>query len=139
MSGSYKLFLILPVICLANACSAAQVLEEGEWEMTTQTEMSGMPEGMPALPAAVHRQCLTNDMMVPAQANQGDQGCETIEQSVSGNTVTWRMRCTSNGITSEMNGSNTYSGDTMTGTMHMVSQGITMISHTTGKRIGPCK
>jgi len=128
----------LLVLFAGSACTASPILEDGEWEMTTQMEMSGMPEGMPQLPAMVHRQCLSNDMMVPTQERR-NQDCEKMEQKVSGNTVTWSMRCTTNGVVSEMNGESTYSGDTMKGTMHMTSQGMEMTSHVTGKRIGSCK
>jgi len=129
----------LLILFSTTACSSDQVLEEGEWEMTTQMEMSGMPAGMPAIPATTYKQCLTNDMMVPAQHNQQNKGCEMLEQTVSGNTVTWSMRCSSNGMVSEMNGSNTYTADSMKGEMQMTSQGMNMVSHTTGKRLGPCK
>jgi len=133
----------LPLLLLLftfTACSASdQLLEEGEWEMTTQMEISGMPAGMPTMPATTYKQCLTNDMMVPVQHNQQNKGCEMLEQNVSGNTVTWSMHCESNGMVSEMNGSNTYTGDSMTGEMQMTSQGMNMVSHTTGKRLGPCK
>ena len=121
-----------------TACTASPILEDGEWEMTTQMEMSGIPGGMPPMPPMTHRQCLSNDMMVPTQERQ-NQDCEKMKQDISGNTVTWSMRCTTNGVVSKMNGSSTYSGDTMKGTMHMTTQGMEMTSHVTGKRLGPCK
>lgn len=100
--------------------------------------MSGMPEGMPDMPAMTFRQCISKAMMVPSQERH-NQDCEKLQQDVSGDTVTWSMRCTTNGVTSEMNGSSTYTGNTMKGTMHMTSQGMKMTSHVTGKRLGPCK
>ena len=139
MNTFNKLIPALLILFTSSACSADQILEEDEWEITTQMEMSGMPEGVPALPAMLHRQCLTNDMMVPTQGGQHKRNCEKMEQSMSGNTVTWSMRCAANGVTSEMNGTTTYSGDTMQGTMHMVSQAMEMTSQVTGKRLGPCK
>ncbi|GAV20522.1 hypothetical protein MMIC_P1490 [Mariprofundus micogutta] len=141
MQRHHITLLALLILCTGTSCSSdapARILEEGEWEMTTQMEMSGMPAGMPAMPPMTHRQCLSNDMMVPAQTDK-HQNCEKIEQLVSGNTVTWSMRCTANGMISEMSGTTTYSGDTMEGSMHMNSQGMTMESHITGKRLGPCK
>ena len=129
----------LLILFSVTACSSDQIIDEGEWEMTTQMEMSGMPAGMPNMPPMTHRQCLTNDMMVPAQQNQQNNDCEMVEQSVSGNTVSWNMRCNSNGMVSEMSGSSTYTGDTMKGTMHMITRGMEVTSQLTGKRLGPCK
>ena len=137
MNTFNRFIAALLILFTSSACTADPILEEGEWEMTTQMEMSGMPEGMPTMPPMTHRQCLTREMMLPAQAT--DQNCEKIEQSVSGNTVTWSMVCTANGITSEMNGTTTYTGDTMNGTMHILTQGMEMSSQVTGKRLGPCK
>ena len=131
--------LITSLISASAICSAEKILNEGEWDMTTRMEMKGMPAGMPSLPDMHHSQCITNEMMVPRQKSQSDESCKMIDQSVSGHTVTWHMRCTNDGITSEMNGTYTYRGDTMKGTMIMNSQGMKIVSHITGKRIGPCK
>ncbi|ATX81035.1 Protein of unknown function (DUF3617) [Mariprofundus ferrinatatus] len=138
MNHFNALSLTLLVCFSATACSDDQLLEEGEWEMTSQMEMRGMPEGMPAMPPVIYRQCLTNEMMVPTQ-EQGNKSCETVEQTVSGNTVTWHMRCSSQGVPSEMNGSSTYTGDSMQGSMQITTQGMEITSRITGKRLGPCK
>jgi len=128
----------LLILFTTTACTASPILEDGEWEMTTQMQMTGMPAGTPQLPAMLHRQCLSNDMMVPTQERQ-NQDCEKMKQDISGNTVTWSMRCTTNGVVSDMNGTSTYSGDSMEGSMHMITQGMEMSSQVTGERIGPCK
>jgi len=133
------LILFANTACSPDPILEEGILEEGEWEMTTMMEMSGMPAGMPGIPPMTHRQCLTSDMMVPAQGNQQNRDCEKIEQTVSGNTVRWSMSCMANGITSEMKGTTTYTGNTMKGTMHMISQGMSMTSRISGKRLGPCK
>lgn len=138
MKSFKTVFPTLLILFTGSACTADPIMDEGEWEMAMQMEMSGMPEGMPPMPAMTFRQCLTNDMMVPSQQHS-NQDCEKMEQDVSGNTVTWNMRCTTNGVVSEMNGSSTYDGDTMKGTMYMTSQGMKMTSHVTGRRLGPCK
>lgn len=140
-----KHFLLITSLLLANLllipqASASELqLEEGLWEMTTQMKMEGMPEGMPGgMPPMTHRQCIDKEQMVPTQENR-NQDCEKIKQSISGNTVTWSMRCTTHGQVSEMDGETTYTGTTMKGTMHMTTQGMKMTSHVTGKRLGPCK
>ena len=129
----------LLILFTSSVCFAEQILHEGEWEMTTKIDMSSMPEGMPSLPDMQHSQCITNDMMVPRQKSHDSESCKMIDQSVSGHTVTWHIRCTNDGITSDMNGTYTYTGETMKGTTIMNTQGMKMVSHITGKRLGPCK
>jgi len=133
-----SLLLLANLLMLADASSSELKLEDGEWEMTSQMEMEGMPAMPSGMPPMTYRQCIAEDKMIPAQQNR-NQDCEKIKQFVSGNTVTWSMRCTTNGQVSDMNGTATYSGDTMNGTMHMTSQGMKMTSHVSGKRLGPCK
>jgi len=137
-----RVLTILVVIFTTTACTASPIVEDGEWEMTTQMEIPGVPKQAGdqtyGLPPMIHHQCLSNDMMVPTQERR-NRDCENMKQDISGNTVTWSMRCTSNGVISEMNGESVYKGNTMKGIMHMTTQGIQMTSHVTGKRIGPCK
>lgn len=127
---------LLTVVAVA-ACSSGPNMEDGIWEMTTTMEMEGMPAGMPKLPPMTFRQCLSSDKMIPTQQRQ-NQDCEVLEQDISGNTVTWQMRCTTNGTVSEMSGSSTYSGDTMEGSSQVSTKGMKMSSHVTGRRLGDC-
>lgn len=142
MKNYRTLLPILLVLFAGSACTASPILEDGEWEMTTQMEIPGMAKDLAGqahgLPLMTHRQCLSSKMMVPTQERR-NRDCENRKQDVSGNTVTWSMRCTSNGVVSDMNGTSTYNGDTMNGTIHMTTKGLEMTSHVTGKRIGPCK
>lgn len=128
---------VLLVLTAVAACSSGPNMEDGMWEMTTTMEMEGMPAGMPQLPPMTHRQCLTSDKMIPTQQKR-NQDCEVLEQDISGDTVTWKMRCTTGGMVSEMSGSSTYSGDSMEGSSVMTTKGMKMTSHVTGKRLGPC-
>jgi hypothetical protein len=134
MKNFRTLIPALLILFAVTACSSGPNMEDGLWEMTSQMEM----EGMPNMPPMSYRECLSRDNMVPTQ-KQRNQDCEQIEQDISGDTITWRMRCTSNGVTSDINGSSTYSGDTMKGTMQMTTQGMQMTNHVTGKRVGSCK
>ena len=135
MKNFKTLIPTLLILFAVTACSSGPSMEDGLWEMTSTMEMEGMPNGMPPM---TYRLCLTKDNMVPTQQRR-NQDCEKIEQDISGDTVTWRMRCTTNGAVSDMNGSSTYSGDTMKGTMQMTSGSMQMTSRITGKRLGPCK
>ncbi|MDX8403912.1 MAG: DUF3617 family protein [Mariprofundaceae bacterium] len=113
-------------------------MKYGEWEMTSQMKIEGMPAGVPSMPPMTSQQCISKDRMIPSQQGH-NQDCEKIKQHVSGNTITWSMRCTTQDVVSEMNGTSTYTGNTMKGSMHITSQGMKMSSYVTGKRLGPCK
>jgi len=130
--------LSLLTLFAVTACSSEPNMKDGLWEMTSTMEMEGMKGMAGGMPPMTYRECLTKESMVPTQKRR-NQDCKVLEQDISGDTVTWKMRCTTNGVVSEMNGSSTYSGDTMKGTMQMTSGSMKMASHVTGKRLGPCK
>jgi len=130
--------LALLALVAVSACSSEPSMQDGLWEMTSTMEMEGMPAGMPQMPPMTYRQCLNKERMIPTQQDR-NRDCEIIDQDVSGDTVTWKMRCTSGGMVSETSGSSTYSGNTMQGSMQVTSKGMKMSSHVTGKRIGDCE
>jgi len=95
-------------------------LHEGLWEITTKMEMKGMPMQMPA---RTHTQCLTKKnmlkTMVPNKQSQEEE-CKITDQKISGNTVTWTMKCSGKDAM-KMTGKMTYRGNTLEGTMIMIS------------------
>jgi len=118
-------------------------LHEGLWEITTKMEMQGMPMKMPA---RKHTQCLTKKnmlkTMVPKEQDKKEE-CKITDQKISGNTVTWIMKCSGKDAM-EMTGKTTYHGDTFEGTITMISNDpeegkMKMINHISGRRIGECK
>lgn len=131
-------------ICLWGTFAFAGVnLHEGLWEITTKMEMQGIPMQMPA---RKHTQCLTKKnmlkTMVPKEQDQ-DEACKITDQKISGNTVTWVMKCKGEDAM-EMTGKTTYRGDTFEGSMIMISNDpdegkMKIINHISGKRIGECK
>ena len=135
-----KIFLGAVVCLLAlplGAALAGPTFNPGKWEITTQTEMIGMP-GM-QVPPVTHTQCLKEGELVP-QSEEASQECKVSDVRQEGDTVSWKIVC--GGKTGEMEGTGeiTYSGDTMAGTMEMVIKGAGMkVKNTiTGKRLGPC-
>jgi hypothetical protein len=108
----------------------------GKWEITTQTEMAGMP-GM--IPAVTHTQCLTGDVLVP-QSEKDSEECKLKDIKVIGDTVTWNMVCSGRNGEMEGSGKIVYKGDTMTGEMNMVIKGAGMqlTNKISGRRIGKC-
>ena len=118
-------------------------LHEGLWEITTKMEIEGMPMKMPP---RKHTQCLTNKnmlkTMVPKEQAQEEE-CKITDQKISGNTVTWAMKCSGKDAM-DVTGKTTYHGDTFEGTITMISndpdEGKTkIINHVSGKRVGECK
>jgi hypothetical protein len=115
-------------------------MREGEWEITTQTEMPGMPFSMPPVTVT---QCLTKENLVPSGQEPGQEKCEVLDVKVSGNTVSWCMRCRDEGSTMEGRGEITYHGDTFEGVTHIDVEspsegGMQMTNKMKGRRIGDC-
>jgi Protein of unknown function (DUF3617) len=134
---------IAGIVLLGTSAFARVDLHEGLWEITTKMEMPGMPMQMPA---RKHTQCLTKknllETMVPKEQTQEEE-CKIIDQKISGNTVTWTMKCSGKDAM-EATGKNTYHGDTFEGTITMISNDpddgkMKIINHISGKRIGECK
>ena len=113
-------------------------LNPGLWEITTVTEMVGMPGAAP--PPMTFPQCITPDNLVP-QSEGETEVCQVSELAVDGNTVSWKLTCSGQGGGMEGTGTITYNGDTMEGTMEMTMTMANMqVKNTlTGKRIGECK
>ncbi|UCE90213.1 MAG: DUF3617 domain-containing protein [Pseudomonadota bacterium] len=130
-------FLLASVSLQADA---APDVRPGMWETTVKTEMPGMPGAMPPM---THRYCLRKEDLVP-KTNQPGQECKMVENKLTGNTMTWRVRCESRGTVSNGTGNITYSGNTYKGTIEIeMSEGggqpVKMIQHLEGKRVGDCK
>ena len=80
--------------------------------------------------------------MVPKEQTQEEE-CKITDQKISGNTVTWTMKCSGEDAM-DVNGKTTYNGDTFKGTITMISNDpdegkMKMINHISGKRVGECK
>jgi hypothetical protein len=118
---------------------------DGNWQVTMEMNMPGMPQGMPPMTMT---QCVTKaeaedpSKLVP----QGGRGgpppeCKVTDQKIDGNKITWSMRCEgANPMTGT--GEFVYSGDSYVGTMQMTTgrggQPMTMTMKYTGKRLGDC-
>jgi len=133
---------IIGIFLLGTSAFAGVDMHEGLWEITTKTELPGMPMQMPEIK---HTQCLTKENMlettVPKEQNQ-DEECKITDQEISGNTMTWTMKCSGKNPM-EVTGQTTYNGDTFEGTMTMISNDpnegeMKIINHISGKRIGEC-
>ena len=67
------LVILFAIISISFAGSVPD-MQEGEWEITSKTEMPGMPMEMPPMK---HIQCLTKEDFVP-QSSQPGQECKVL-------------------------------------------------------------
>ena len=135
-----KLWLASIILLFINPIShvgADPDIHEGRWEITTKTEMPGMPV---TIPPVKHIQCLTKNDLVPQKPEKG-QDCKITQTKIVGNTVTWFIQCSTQPSLMKGTGKITYKGDTFEGTMKMVmvGQNMELTSHLTGRRIGDCE
>ncbi len=137
-----KLFIVLVILFTTISISFADPgpnMKEGKWEITTTTEMQGMPMQMPAVTQV---QCLTKEDLVPQNSQQAGGNCNITDITVKGDSVSWTMRCSGQGgEETKGSGEITYSGDSFKGTMKviMVQANMQMISTMRGTRIGKCE
>jgi hypothetical protein len=146
--------LVAGVIALvASASMMAQTgpRRDGNWEVTMEMDMPGMPQGM-SMPPIKTTQCITpqeaNDpsKAVPQRpagrggaANPND--CKVSDYKVEGNKVSWSMKCEG---AQPMSGTGefVYGADSYTGTMKMDmargGQPMAVTMKYTGKRLGDC-
>jgi hypothetical protein len=97
------------------ASAAAPDFKEGDWGTNYRMEVIGMPIPMP--PISVKKSaCLTKSNYIPDNSQPG-QDCQVSDQKVSGNTVSWTMRCKAKEGTIEGKGKITYKGEHYDGVM----------------------
>jgi hypothetical protein len=125
------------VISFVWITGASAETKEGQWEITTKTEMKGMQ-----MPATTMKQCITNKDPVPQKQEKG-QDCKMKDQQVSGDTVTYTMECKSAEGTMVSSGKMTYKANTFNGTTDTTIKtkgqpDMKMMSTMTGKYLGPC-
>ena len=127
------LFALILLFAAGSAHSAGVDVKEGEWEISTETTMEGMP--MPPS-ASKSTYCITREDLVPK--SEKDKDCKIVNRKVTGNKVSWRMECKK----AEGEGEITYRGASYKGTfrMKMVEdrQTMTMNTKLAGKYLGPC-
>jgi hypothetical protein len=119
-------------------------MQEGDWEMSVDTKMSGLA-GNPevSLPISV-KGCLTKeDIAGYFFALSHQMGCKPLSQKNEGNAYAWEGRCEEYGAVSEIKGEISYSGTTYAGKMIINAKqkdGQILKSAMTlsGRRLGEC-
>lgn len=127
---------LVAVLLLASGYAfAADTIREGYWEITSQSEMPGMPM---KLPPSTMRHCYTKeDVKDQKRVINRDKNCTLTDYKVSGNKVTWTMKCTGEQA-GTFSGETVFSADAYNSIMKMNTQGHTMTVKVKGKRIGEC-
>jgi hypothetical protein len=134
---------IAVLVCLTSiswAVAAQGPRRDGNWEITMEMDMPGMPMKMPPVKTV---QCITpqqaNDpnLALP-KSNQGkNDSCKVTDQKIVGNKVSWAIACGGQAPMSG-NGEITYAGDSYDGWMKMKTASGEMTMKYTGKRLGDC-
>ena len=129
-----SLLVSVSLVTLAYAGSGLE-LNEGQWEITINVEIQGMPMKMPS---STFTQCIKKDQAIPRDEKPNQQ-CVTKDVVTKGNSVSWTMVCNNPGGQMTGKGMVTYHQDKMDGQMTMESQGMKMVSHFKGHRLGACQ
>lgn len=138
MKTKNLLIIIISMITIFTGNAFAEPnINPGLWEITTETEMVGMP-GM-NVPPQTHTQCLSQEDIVP-QSKEASKECQIKDVHQSDNTVSWKIICSGKNGSMEGTGEITYNGDSMEGFMDMVIKGANMKikNKIKGHRIGEC-
>lgn len=142
-----KIVVCLAMVLVVSLFIAALVnaepnMQEGQWEISGEMKLEGMPFPMPAVPIT-YSQCLTKKDLVPQQREK-NRDCKMISNKMEGNTVSWVMQCKDKNGTTDSTGKATYKGNTFEGTVHNVTTDSSGAKSTanllmSGKRMGDCK
>lgn len=138
-----KYFLLLSLLVFSATASADPDMRDGLWEITTRTEIKGLPaDSMPPNMTHTMKQCMTKQQAVPSQPEK-NPACKLLNSKVDGNTVSWIMQCRNPEGTVDSTGRITYSGNTFAGEMRVDTSGgkqkMNMVQKMSGRRIGDCK
>lgn len=134
--------LIISITVAASLFATNAHAESGEtWDVTTRTEMPGMPYAMPESTATI---CIPKGAEKdPNRLMKQDGDCEMTDVKTSGSKTTWKMRCDNDGQEMSGTGVVTYKADSYQGTTRLSGksggQAVNMTANYQGKRVGtPC-
>jgi len=135
-----KLLTVLSAVALVAvsgvAVFAASEMREGKWEITSKVEMPGMPMKMAP---TVMTHCYTKEDVKDRKnvVSNKNNDCKVTDMKVSGNKVTWKMKCTGKSK-GTFSGVTVFGSDYYNSTMNMQSEGYNMTTKVKARRIGNC-
>lgn len=136
LTGTLALALALPLFAEENKSPVTA----GQWEVTIQLEMPGLPVTVPPVKSAY---CLTDEDVadpkksVPTGAGMNAR-CQIKDMKISGRTISYKVDCPDDKIKGEAE--MTYKPDSFEGMMKMKidDQDQEFTTRYTGKRLGDC-
>lgn len=136
-----RMSIAITVLLCANgqAAFAESRIQQDLWEVTTTTEMKGLPVKLPAITT---QQCFDKENPVPKSAQQNDN-CDVSRKQVNDNTISWTLVCATDRGELTGNGEIIYKGDTFKGFLKLKlgnKEGqLYMDSNLKGQYLGSCK
>lgn len=132
-------FTVVILLALPAAAAAAELaINPGLWETTmTRTDpVSGQPV------TETRKECVKDTKFDPAGLMQGTEGCELVNDEMSGNTLTFSMKCNMQGAEASIDG--VYQADDHSGkgnmdmTINAAGMNMSMNMNWTATRLGDC-
>lgn len=134
-----KLLTMALICALPISASAAELaINSGLWETTmTRTDpMTGQPV------TETNTECVTETKFDPSSMLEGTDGCQLVEEDLSGETLTFKMECNMQGAQAFIDGTFQTDGQTGQGNMDMTvnANGMNMSMNMNWKanRLGDC-
>ena len=136
MSRLQRLILAVLILGMPGTLCAAGAMKEGMWEITTSTEMPGIPY---KIPPTVVKQCYTREDVSDQKkiVASDNKDCAVTDFKSSGNKVAWTMKCTGE-HSGTFKGETTFSSDSYTSVMKMETEGQVITMNVKAKRVGAC-
>ena len=124
--------------CAAVLYATVACASPGElWEITSKTEMPGMPFAMPGMTQQV---CIPKGNAGDPRRSTADKECQMTDVKQSGNKTTWKVRCNHDGEIMYGSGEQTTTASSYQGTMHLSGKSggedVNMTTHYSGKKLG---
>ncbi|MFU8838900.1 MAG: DUF3617 domain-containing protein [Thiohalomonadaceae bacterium] len=140
MQIAWKFVASALLLAMVIPAQASNAIKTGLWESTITTEVEGMPFSPPPITTT---DCITKEDLTPSM-DMPEQNCDVMEHQVKGSEVSWRLRCSHEGMVTTGQGQIRYSGDSYKGEMTMSIAGgpmgeMKMKQILTGKRLGDCQ
>ena len=142
MRNTMKICLVFVFLLFFAESAWSLNFNPGQYDITSTIQMPSIPGmSMPPQSTTVN-QCLAENDTIPQKVMAID-GCQVENQQISGNTVSWNMKCVQQGLTTTGNCSMTYNGDSFSGefqiNMGPQTGNMVMTTQISGQRTGPCQ
>src|SRR5438093_4379068 len=89
--------VVVAALLAASASAVAQARRDGNWEVTVEMQIPGLPQSMPP---RIITQCITKDdaadpqkMLPQGQRGNMPNNCKVSDMKNEGNKVSWAMKC----------------------------------------------